>query len=245
MAALPRPALQNASLTENNRVRLGVLLRRKVRNRKARLLILHSTDGTQFSTIKKIPLKRFYKKRRFSVNVLLPRKGQSYLRSRISLPNGKVGPVGSSQSVFIEEEEVVDETVIWPKLPAGLSECPIEYESDALRAVNRRREAAGAAPLKEDFLLTVAARNHTMKMARKQKLSHEGWFDEVLSLGLAASHYSQNIAHTFRTGEGVVTAWMQSPSHAENILHPKDVRTGISCIADAKGNFWWSQNFSN
>ena len=54
--------------------------------------------------------------------------------------------------------------------------------------------------------------------------------------------YGENLAKLYNTADSVVTAWMNSPTHAANIL-AGDFKTLGMGIFESGGNYYWAQEF--
>lgn len=96
-------------------------------------------------------------------------------------------------------------------------------ENGLLAATNRERTSRGEAGLVINPKLTQAAHLKAADMIRYQYWAHVSpsgtqpweWIDLA---GYQYSRAGENLARGFRTSEGVVTAWMNSPSHQANVL---------------------------
>ncbi|WP_433298552.1 CAP domain-containing protein [Actinoplanes sp. CA-030573] len=124
-----------------------------------------------------------------------------------------------------------------PPLPPNAPETavsPAELMSEVVTMTNQRRSANGCRPLAVDRELTIASIRQSLYMA------HTGLFTHVWRDGttfVARSHaagYAQpsgeNIAWGYRTAAEVMSAWMASPSHRENILNcgARSIGTGVA-----------------
>ncbi len=155
-------------------------------------------------------------------------------------------PGGSTPTPTPSPKESPAPPLVTPVLPEGMAECPAQAAIDMLIQINLRRAVEGGlVSLVDQPHLKVAARIHTISMAQSQKLTHDGWLDEILATGFRASHAAQNIANYIQDPVVLTEAFMDSISHRANILNSKDSLTGISCIIDGNGKFWWAQNFAS
>lgn len=99
---------------------------------------------------------------------------------------------------------------------------------------NQSREASGLKPLAESTALDKAAEMKAEDMVQNQYFAHtspEGitpwhWFSEI---GYAYKYAGENLAIGFIDSKEVYQAWLNSPSHRENLLNPnyKEVGTAI------------------
>lgn len=53
----------------------------------------------------------------------------------------------------------------------------------------------------------------------------------------------ENLAYGFDNAEDVVEAWMNSPSHKDNILYDEFEKAAIS-IYEEDGTYYWSEQFN-
>ncbi len=106
---------------------------------------------------------------------------------------------------------------------------------------NLERSKAGVPPLRLNGLLNEAAQRKAGDMFAFNYWAHTspsgrdpwGFFKEV---GYNFLYAGENLARDFATPEGVVAAWMASPSHRENLLNPKFHEIGISVVDGSLNN---------
>ncbi|WP_255554392.1 CAP domain-containing protein [Tenacibaculum sp. AHE15PA] len=85
---------------------------------------------------------------------------------------------------------------------------------------------------------------HTQYMIDKNKISHDNFdtrFIEVRNLVNAVS-FGENVASRQRNAQEVVTVWLNSPGHRENI-EGNYTHTGIGIKKDSKNNYYFTQLF--
>ena len=123
-----------------------------------------------------------------------------------------------------------------------------------LDLTNAERQKAGCAPLTANAQLLRAAQNHSNDMAYMDFVGHVSSYGATLGDRLRAVWYiysvaGENVAAGQRTPEEVVQAWMQSPSHRDNILDCGFTEIGIgykylhSEWGEANYHYYWTQNF--
>lgn len=113
---------------------------------------------------------------------------------------------------------------------------------DALELVNRQRTAAGLPALVWSDELAVAAdvrANDEMVRSFSHTRPNGSEYWTVNSDII----WGENLAKGYNTSEGVVAAWMASPTHAANILDAGFVTCGIAIYEDADGKLYWAQEF--
>ncbi len=119
-----------------------------------------------------------------------------------------------------------------PSVPA--TKTPITVAS-VLAEMNRVRAAAGIAPFREDFRLTMAADARMEDMVALAYWSHESPggqspFVFVPPRGYRHRTLGENLASGFETAELLVQSWLESKGHRENLLSPEFVDVGIAVI---------------
>lgn len=108
-------------------------------------------------------------------------------------------------------------------------------------ALNRERTAQGLPALQWDQALASAAREHAVRMAQRNVLSHQlpgepAVQDRATQAGARFSLIAENIA-VAATPAAIHAAWMQSPHHRENILDPQLTVVGIAVVKGNDGLF--------
>lgn len=94
---------------------------------------------------------------------------------------------------------------------------------DLLKITNQKREEKGLAPLKLDAALSRAAAQKAQHMYDKNYWAHvspEGTTPWVFikNSGYEYLYAGENLARGFTTAPDVVDAWMESPTHRDNML---------------------------
>lgn len=140
-----------------------------------------------------------------------------------------------------------------------------EREADALAAaateawqrVNAARARFSMPALRRSPLLGVAARLHARDMAERGYRDHtspEGCtlFQRVVSfLEYPSGGVAENLASGTANARGaanvakVVDAWLESPGHRMNMLHPEYVETGVAVVRGREGELHWVQVFGD
>ena len=104
-----------------------------------------------------------------------------------------------------------------------------------IELTNQKRTELGLAPVKENALLSEAARRKAGDMfafnywAHTSPSGRDPWsfFKEV---GYKYVYAGENLARDFRDPESVVNAWMNSPSHRENVVNGKYQEIGVAVV---------------
>lgn len=104
-----------------------------------------------------------------------------------------------------------------------------------IELTNQKRAELGLSPLKQNSLLSEAARRKAGDMfafnywAHNSPSGRDPWsfFKEV---GYKYRYAGENLARDFQDPESVVQAWMNSPSHRENIVNGKYQEIGVAVV---------------
>ena len=134
-----------------------------------------------------------------------------------------------------------------------------ELEARVIELVNVQRAAGGccgdrgcfgaAPPLSTNLLLATAARMHAADMAAHAYFSHDGTdgrapVDRAHDAGFDGCALAENIARGQTSADAVVSAWMVSPGHCENILWSAVDSVGIGHASSADDfQAYWVQDF--
>lgn len=104
-----------------------------------------------------------------------------------------------------------------------------------LELTNEEREKAGLSPLTYNEQLAAAAESKAKDMFNHDYWSHYGpdgatpW-SFILSSGYKYEYAGENLAKNFMFSDGVVQAWMDSPTHRENILRSEYQEIGFAIV---------------
>lgn len=104
-----------------------------------------------------------------------------------------------------------------------------------LELTNKEREKAGLEPLTYNDQLAAAAQSKAKDMFTHDYWSHYGpdgatpW-GFILASGYKYEYAGENLAKNFMFSDGVVQAWMDSPTHRENILRSEYKEIGFAIV---------------
>lgn len=104
-----------------------------------------------------------------------------------------------------------------------------------LADTNKQRLQANQPALQISQQLSAAATLKAQDMLKDQYWAHESpdgvgpwqWFGEA---GYEYSYAGENLARGFNTASGIVTAWMDSDEHRENMLNPHYADVGFAVV---------------
>lgn len=114
-------------------------------------------------------------------------------------------------------------------------------------SANQERAGHGLAPLKWSATLARAARQHALRMAAQNTLSHQlpgeqGMAYRVSQAGARFSSLAENVAEG-SSAESIHMQWMNSPPHRANLLDPQLDSVGIA-VAERNGVLFAVEDFS-
>jgi len=128
----------------------------------------------------------------------------------------------------------------WSRPSQTASSTAIQREAwQLVQLANQSRAEAGAGPLKWDAALAAAARQHCLRMAEDNSISHQyvGEPDVKARAAQAGARFSmieENVALAPDPAT-IHDAWMHSPGHRSNLLNPKVDHVGVSVVAGRNG----------
>ena len=106
---------------------------------------------------------------------------------------------------------------------------------DVLQDTNQERSKLGLEPLVLNEELNQAALAKAQDMFNEQYWSHvspdgkEPW-DFIKGAGYVYKYAGENLARDFDNSEEMVVAWMNSPTHRENIVNPNFTQMGLAVV---------------
>ncbi len=114
-------------------------------------------------------------------------------------------------------------------------------EIDTFNLTNQERVNYGVSPLIWNYKLAQAAQARAQDMIKNDYFSHykpngTPWYKAVEATGYDYKNLGENIAMGYTSAQDVVSGWMSSPGHRQNILSSnfKDIGVGIA-TGDFKG----------
>lgn len=105
---------------------------------------------------------------------------------------------------------------------------------NVLDGINQQRTSRGLSKLAINPDLTNAANLKSKDMINRNYFEHFAFgmtpWDFIKNAGYNYLYAGENLAMDFNTSEGMVSAWMNSPAHRDNILNPDFQDAGIGII---------------
>ncbi len=108
-------------------------------------------------------------------------------------------------------------------------------QKNVIELTNKEREKKGLSGLTENEALDKAAAAKAQNMFTENYWAHYApsgktpW-DFILGAGYHFTYAGENLAKNFYKSDEVVTAWMNSPTHRENLLNPNYKDIGIAVV---------------
>lgn len=126
----------------------------------------------------------------------------------------------------------------------------LNFEKKVVELVNVERQKNGLPALYLDNRISDVARTKSKDMADNNYFAHQSPTygsagDMLLKFGVTWSAWGENIASGQKSPEDVVSQWMNSPSHRENILSPNFALIGVGYCTNSSGKTFWTQMFIN
>ncbi len=114
----------------------------------------------------------------------------------------------------------------------------ISSDVDVIKLIeltNQERQKQGLSTLSENEALNKAASLKAQNMFSENYWAHfapsgKSPWDFILGSGYKFTYAGENLAKNFYNSEDVVAAWMQSPTHRDNLLSPKYHDIGIAVV---------------
>ncbi len=123
------------------------------------------------------------------------------------------------------------------------------YPNEVLKLVNEERAKVGAQPLVLDASLCEAATvraQEIITLFSHTRPDGTSCFSVLADMGISYMTCGENIAAGYATPEAVVSSWMDSEGHRENILNASYGKLGVGFVkTDAGYRYYWVQLFTN
>ena len=139
-------------------------------------------------------------------------------------------------------EEMPNDTIESSALLSPPAAKTIEIE--ILELINNHRIEVGLNPLHNLNIIKSVALTHTDYMVEINQVNHDNFFQRRNSLiqNASAVSVSENVAYGYSTAQAVVTAWLNSPSHREN-LEGDYTDFDISAEQNSEGRWYYTNIF--
>ena len=129
------------------------------------------------------------------------------------------------------------------------------FQTQVVSLVNTERANRGLGALTAESRLTQAAQTHAQDMGCNFFMSHTGSdgsdpYARMLAAGYTPNWWGENVAAGYATPSEVMTAWMNSQTHRDNILNPNFTQIGIGYVYNAQDTVqyyyhYWSMSLAS
>ena len=140
-----------------------------------------------------------------------------------------------------DDDMLIDKTSTLTDVPVTYS--PMEYQ--ILSLLNEHRGSVGLAVLEIINVISKEAEGHTDYMIQDGKPSHDNFPDRYKYLveKASATKVGENVAYGYSTAQAVVTAWIKSSGHRQNLENTDYTHFGISTKQNAEGRNYFTNIF--
>ncbi|MFP5283919.1 MAG: CAP domain-containing protein [Actinomycetes bacterium] len=125
-----------------------------------------------------------------------------------------------------------------PATPASASVSG-RYERRVTQTTNEERTSRDLARLRKSKCLDAYAERQARAMARREQIYHQDLAPILKRCRLRL--VGKNVAVGYRTGAATTAAWMDSPGHRRNLLHPTYRRIGVGAYRGEDGRWYVAQ----
>ncbi len=137
-----------------------------------------------------------------------------------------------------------------PSLPLDNSGQPVTTPGEVsitdqiFTLVNVHRSSKDLAPLEKSTTADILAAEHSRYMIGQGRISHDNRDTKFLTLqeNENATRFGENVAAGQTSAQSVMTAWINSTGHRENI-EGDYTHIGIAAIKDQNGSYYYTQIF--
>ncbi len=142
-----------------------------------------------------------------------------------------------------DTDELFESSSQSENVDVAISYSQIEYEIVDL--INEYRTENGLAKLSMMNIVSKEAGSHTDYMLQVGEVNHDnfGLRHQYLVANASAKSVAENVAYGYRSAESVVNAWLNSPSHKQNIDNASYTDFGISIKSDSEGKNYFTNIF--
>lgn len=125
-----------------------------------------------------------------------------------------------------------------------IAPAPKEIEIEILELINEHRIGLGLVPLKSLSVVKSVAFTHTDYMVEVNNLNHDNFYQRKITLeqNANAKRVSENVAYAYSSAKSVVSAWINSDSHRENI-EGDFTDFEVSAEQNAEGKWYYTNIF--
>ncbi len=138
-------------------------------------------------------------------------------------------------------EIYIDDEAIALAGSAASSQAALDACTAVFNLMNQERVARGLAALVWSDALTNAAQVRANEIT--SSFSHTRPNGTAFWTVDSNVQYGENLAKLYQSADSVYTAWMNSPTHAANIMDGGYKTVGIAICQTGDGSWYWAQEF--
>ena len=138
-------------------------------------------------------------------------------------------------------EIYIDDEAIAPAGGVASSQAATDACQAVFNLMNQERVARGLSELVWSTALTNAAQVRASEITTK--FSHTRPNNSDFWTVDSTVQYGENLAKLYQSADSVYTAWMNSPTHAANIMDAGYKTVGIAICQTSDGSWYWAQEF--
>ena len=140
-----------------------------------------------------------------------------------------------------EGEIYIDDEAIALAGSAASSQAAVDACLAVFNLMNQQRTAQGLAALVWSDALTSAAQVRANEITTS--FSHTRPNGSAFWTVDSNVQYGENLAKLYQSADSVYSAWMNSPTHAANIMDGGYKTVGIAICQTGDGSWYWAQEF--
>ncbi|MCR5156234.1 MAG: CAP domain-containing protein [Butyrivibrio sp.] len=135
----------------------------------------------------------------------------------------------------------IDDEAIALAGSAASSQAALDACTAVFNLMNQQRAARGLSTLTWSDALTSAAQVRANEIVTT--FSHTRPNGSAFWTVDSNVQYGENLAKLYQSADSVYTAWMNSPTHAANIMDSGYKTVGIAVCQTGDGSWYWAQEF--
>lgn len=190
-----------------------------------------------------------------SVNGLITTVAAQNFDTYIVKPGDSLWRIATKYQIGVTEiieanPQIANVNLIYPNQKINIPN--IDYiksiEHQVIQLVNQERAKYGLTALRPNWELSRVARHKSEDMRDRNYFSHTSQtygdpFKMMRSYGVSFSTAAENIAMGQSTPQQVMTSWMNSSGHRQNILNSSFKEIGVGLAKGGTGRYYWTQMF--
>ena len=159
-----------------------------------------------------------------------------------AVKDGAIDDQAATRGIHEGEGEIwIDDEAIALAGSASSSQACLDACTAVFNLMNQQRTAQGLSALVWSDALTNAAQVRANEITTS--FSHTRPNGSAFWTVDSNVQYGENLAKLYQSADSVYTAWMNSPTHAANIMDAGYKTVGIAICQTADGSWYWAQEF--